>query len=214
MSIKIAETVLSKEMPRYQSHKVVHALKIGEIKKDIVHPPTGMKQIITLAPADSEYPPFEIPDVICARYFPVPGDYYVVYDDGYASISPAKAFEEGYTRLADPPTISEAGLLILRPISEASIEQTIVDKGLKAPRLRPQDIDAVIVSETYTTLPSRRTMICELTLRNGFTVLGEANVISVENFDEDLARDISKSNARRNVWQYEAYLLKEKLSHS
>jgi len=27
----------------------------------------------------------------------MPGDYYVVYEDGYKSISPAKAFEEGYT---------------------------------------------------------------------------------------------------------------------
>jgi len=29
----------------------------------------------------------------------VPGDYYVVYDDGYASISPREAFEAGYHRL-------------------------------------------------------------------------------------------------------------------
>ena len=27
------------------------------------------------------------------------GNYYVVYEDGYASISPGKAFEEGYTEI-------------------------------------------------------------------------------------------------------------------
>jgi len=33
-----------------------------------------------------------------ARYTPVVGDFWVVYDgDGYQSISPAKQFEEGYT---------------------------------------------------------------------------------------------------------------------
>ena len=34
-----------------------------------------------------------------SRYMPKPGDYFVVYDDGYESYSPAKAFEEGYTRI-------------------------------------------------------------------------------------------------------------------
>lgn len=29
------------------------------------------------------------------------GDYYVVYDDNYASRSPAKAFEEGYTLIEE-----------------------------------------------------------------------------------------------------------------
>ena len=34
-----------------------------------------------------------------ARGIPSVGDYFVQYDDGYQSWSPAKAFEEGYTRL-------------------------------------------------------------------------------------------------------------------
>jgi hypothetical protein len=32
---------------------------------------------------------------------PLPGDYLVIYEDGYRSISPAKAFEDGYTRIAE-----------------------------------------------------------------------------------------------------------------
>ena len=31
------------------------------------------------------------------KHAPQVGGYYVVYDDGYKSFSPAKAFEEGYT---------------------------------------------------------------------------------------------------------------------
>jgi hypothetical protein len=34
-----------------------------------------------------------------ARSLPVPGDYLVTYDDGYQSISPGKAFEEGYSEI-------------------------------------------------------------------------------------------------------------------
>jgi hypothetical protein len=31
-----------------------------------------------------------------SRYQPKVGDFWVIYDDGYASLSPAKAFNEGY----------------------------------------------------------------------------------------------------------------------
>ncbi len=33
------------------------------------------------------------------KHKPEIGGYFVVYEDGYQSYSPAKAFEEGYTRL-------------------------------------------------------------------------------------------------------------------
>ncbi len=46
----------------------------------------------------------------------------------------------------------------------------IQDKGLTAPRLTPQAIEAKIVNQTYTILPSGKVMVCELTLTNGYTV--------------------------------------------
>lgn len=94
---------------------------------------------------------------------------------------------------------------------EAEIESLIQAKGLNAPRLRPEDIDAVIVGETFTILPSGRTMICELTLKNGFTVRGESSVVSAENFDLETGWTVSRKDARRKIWQLEAYLLKEQL---
>lgn len=75
------------EMPRYQSHKKVWALKIATVDG------------YNLTFADPGYAPIRVEAGMYSRYTPVPGDYYVVYDDGYKSISPAKAFEEGYTRL-------------------------------------------------------------------------------------------------------------------
>lgn len=99
-------------------------------------------------------------------------------------------------------------------MSEETIEQEIQAKGLNAPRLTPAQVDAVIADETYTVLPSGRTMICELTLKNGFTVRGEASVVSKENFDDELGRKISREDARNKIWQLEAYLLKDRLYHS
>lgn len=97
-------------------------------------------------------------------------------------------------------------------MSEQAIEQAIKDKGLNAPRLSPADIDAVIVGETFTVLPSGKAMVCELTLRNGFTVRGEAATVSKANFNEEIGKDVSRENARRKVWELEGYLLQERLA--
>lgn len=96
--------------------------------------------------------------------------------------------------------------------NEQQLEQQIVQKGLTAPRLTPSDIDATIVSETFTILPSGKVMVCELTLRNGFTVRGEAATVSKANFNEEIGRSISRENAREKVWELEGYLLQERLS--
>ena len=80
--------------------------------------------------------------------------------------------------------------------SEQAIEQEIQDKGLIAPRLTPKDIDAVIASATYTVLPSGRVTICELTLKNGYTVRGGSSCVSIENFDKELGEQIAFENAR------------------
>lgn len=97
-------------------------------------------------------------------------------------------------------------------MSEQEIENDIQAKGLNAPRLSPADIDQAIVGETFTTLPSGKVMVCELTLRNGFTVRGEASAVSKENFDEEIGKRISRENARKKVWELEGYLLQEKLA--
>ena len=96
--------------------------------------------------------------------------------------------------------------------NEQQIEKEIQDKGLNAPRLRPEDIDAAIVSETYTILPSGKAMVCELILRNGFSVRGESACVSKANFNEEIGRKISYEDARNKVWMLEGYLLQERIS--
>lgn len=82
----------SAEMPRYKCHKQVWALKIENILVD-----DGGACFIT--PADKGYGMFTVDQEYMAKHKPQVGGYYVVYDDGYKSFSPAKAFEEGYTRV-------------------------------------------------------------------------------------------------------------------
>jgi hypothetical protein len=81
------------EMPKYRSHKTVHALKIASI--DHVRD-DGSARIV---PADQGYAPFDVEAAYMHNHSPKVGGYYVVYDDGYKSWSPAAAFESGYTRI-------------------------------------------------------------------------------------------------------------------
>ncbi len=96
-------------------------------------------------------------------------------------------------------------------MNDNDIEKEIQDKNLNAPRVSSDTIASVIIGETYTKLPSGRTLICELTLKNGYTVRGESSCVSIENFDLELGKKISREDAKNKVWQLEGYLLKEKL---
>lgn len=99
-------------------------------------------------------------------------------------------------------------------MNENELEKDIQAKGLNAPRLTPSKIDGVIASKTFTVLPSGKVMVCELTLVNGFTVRGEASVVSKENFNQEIGEKISFDNARNKVWELEGYLLQSKLKGS
>lgn len=91
------------EMPRYKCHKEVWALKIESVQRlsrrgdgttDEVEPG------VCLTFSDRGYAPTEVEWKVVSRYMPKPGDYYVVYRDGYKSISPAKEFDDGYARVS------------------------------------------------------------------------------------------------------------------
>lgn len=97
-------------------------------------------------------------------------------------------------------------------MDEQKLEQDIKDRGLNEPRLCPELIDAVIVGKTFTVLPSGKVMVYEITLDNGFTVRGEAAVVSKANFNQEIGERISFKNAREKIWELEGYLLQSKLA--
>jgi hypothetical protein len=100
------------EMPRYRSHKIVHALKIKSIEQAPGPTIAELEAILnesdqtpdeellgaTITPEEDGYAPFPVSRAYVLKHNPQAGGYYVVYSDGYKSWSPAQAFEEGYTR--------------------------------------------------------------------------------------------------------------------
>lgn len=77
------------DLPRYRSHKVVQAAKI-------VHVDYGTR--LDLAPHGVVEVGADWIEKRCNGYL-LSGGYFIVYDDGYTSWSPAKTFEAGYTRV-------------------------------------------------------------------------------------------------------------------
>ena len=123
-------------------------------------------------------------------------------------------------------------------MNDQAIEQEIQAKGLTAPRVTPQDIEANIASEHYFTasdgvlgaykakndvyvgtapndsnaaaLPLLT--FCVLVLRNGFTVTGESACASPENFDAEIGRKVARANAVSRVWPLMGYELRSRLA--
>ena len=85
-------TLTELKMPKYVCHKEVHALKISQV--DLMRD-GGSGRLHVKVPFD----PIAVSIDYMNRHKPKVGGYYVVYEDGYESFSPAKAFGEGYTEI-------------------------------------------------------------------------------------------------------------------
>ncbi|WP_239142564.1 Gp49 family protein [Variovorax sp. WS11] len=211
------------EMPQYQCHKKVWALKIAGIVPKENPDPTGRSAASSygarIVPADEGFAAFEVDAEYVCKHNPKAGGYYVVYDDGYKSFSPAQAFESGYAPIGSSArTVVTEGELAAKAV---------------APRVTPADIRANIVEEHYFTasdgaqhenavhvhgdagwlLGSMQVLtFCVLVLRNGFTVTGESAPARPENFDPEIGRRIARENAVQKIWPLMGYALKSQLA--
>ena len=111
--------------------------------------------------------------------------------------------------------------------TDDDIEREIQAKGLTAPRVTPESIEAKIKSEHYFTAgeglqganpefvayPNSldRLTICILVLENGFTILGKSAPASASNFDAEIGKKIARADAVNQIWPLEGYLLRETL---
>jgi len=79
----------STEIPKYQSYKEVWAFKIG-----LMFPEADGSHILNAKGKDDRQ--IRVSREYMRKHNPQSGGYWVQYEDGYESFSPAKAFEEGY----------------------------------------------------------------------------------------------------------------------
>jgi hypothetical protein len=90
----------SKNWPSYRSFKTVKAAMIVEVPEFTPNQEVGK---IVVEVDDYIYDVVINPKQLFSRGLAKPGDYYVVYEDGYDSWSPQNAFEKGYLLLSGSP---------------------------------------------------------------------------------------------------------------
>lgn len=93
-SDKEPQSEVARAMPKYKCYKEVWALKIAGISL-----PQNEAGDAELGFDDSGYAPRLMAKEWLDKHNPEVGGYLVFYKDGYVSFSPAKAFEEGYTKI-------------------------------------------------------------------------------------------------------------------
>ena len=124
--------------------------------------------------------------------------------------------------------------------TDREFEQMLQEKGLNAPRITPDLIQANIKEVHYfTALQGARCAamdylveepplsapqpepinpalglltFCVLVLQNGFTVTGESACASPENFDAEAGRIAARRNAENKIWPLMGYELKCRLA--
>ena len=96
-----------------------------------------------------------------------------------------------------------------------AIEQKINAKGLNAPRLSPDDLNANIAHTEIVKHVSPSGQVLRwavLTTRNGFAVTGRPSAsVSAENDDAEIGTQVAIANARQELWPLMGYQLKEQL---
>lgn len=82
-----------KDLPAYISHKTVYALRIRTIEQ--VWLEGEQRSATMLVPEDPAFRPFELTREYLSKHNPQAGGYWIRYQDGYESWSPAEPFEAG-----------------------------------------------------------------------------------------------------------------------
>lgn len=113
--------------------------------------------------------------------------------------------------------------------TDREFEQMLQDKGLNAPRITPDLVQANIKEVHYFTAaqgveggaqedfpdynPNLKLLtFCVLVLQNGFTVTGESACASPENFDAEAGRIAARRQAENKIWPLMGYELKCRLA--
>ena len=97
-----------------------------------------------------------------------------------------------------------------------AIEREIKNKGLTAPRVTPDRIDALMARVEFRFHVEETSTFCHAFLDGQFLLAtGHSACVSKTNFDKELGQKIAKENvlkpARDKLWELEGYALRQRL---
>ncbi len=82
---------------------------------------------------------------------------------------------------------------------------------MSAPQIQMSDLHNKVKHVSYTVLPDGRTTICQLTVENGYSIIGKSACVCIENYNQGLGEKYAFEDAMNQLWPLEGYLLAENL---
>ncbi|MEN3759330.1 Gp49 family protein [Aeromonas veronii] len=192
-------------MAEFQSYKKVHAAVISEVHPCDEH---GHFMIdITNPLYDGITIPYMVTQDMVARFTPGIGDYIVLYENDYVSFSPKDVFEGGYLMIEEQAVCASE--------EDAEMERDIEALGLTAPRVTPDQIEALMRGVRYEVqvVTGTTTTLATAIAANGFTLaIGMTACADPANFNAELGAKYAikdaEAKARQELWKLEGWRLK------
>jgi len=100
-------------------------------------------------------------------------------------------------------------------MDEKQIEDLLRERGIFAPRLSPAIVDDAVdpmVDVQYHNFPGTAVIVCLLTLRNGFALVGKSAAVSMDNFSDEVGRQVAYKDARNKMWEFLGFALHERIA--
>lgn len=77
------------------------------------------------------------------------------------------------------------------------------------PKVTKDSIEAKIAKVDYLVLPDSTVTLCNITLKNGYSVRGESACVDPRNFNVEIGKGLAYKQAFDKLWPLEGYLLAE-----
>ncbi len=77
------------------------------------------------------------------------------------------------------------------------------------PKVTKDSIEGKIAKIDYLVLPDSTVTLCNITLKNGYSVRGESACVDPRNFNVEIGKGLAYKQAFDRLWPLEGYLLAE-----
>lgn len=81
--------------------------------------------------------------------------------------------------------------------------------ALPYPKVTKDSIEAKVAKVDYLVLPDSTVTLCNITLKNGYSVRGESACVDPRNFNVEIGKGLAYKQAFDRLWPLEGYLLAE-----
>lgn len=79
------------------------------------------------------------------------------------------------------------------------------EKDGKTNYVRTEDVDEEIMAVQYHHFAGTTVMVCCLTLKNGFAVIGSSSCVNPHNFELRLSRQLAHDGAKQKIFKHLAF---------